>query len=134
MSQVGARSFADMLRVNRVLTGLVFEGNRIGAEGGMYLCEALENNHSLTRLNVASCNLRKTGGLSISSMLRKNSALEELIVKKNGLTSQGIQVIIPPLVLLVALLTPYPLPCLGPCRGLETQRSTEETRHQRESH
>jgi hypothetical protein len=89
---VGARSLADMLKANRVLCGLGLEGNRITAEGGMYLCESLENNHALTFLNIASCNLRKTGGISIAALLRKNATLEELIVKKNGLTSQGVQV------------------------------------------
>ena len=92
ITQVGARSLAEMLKANRVLCGLGLEGNRITAEGGMYLCESLENNHALTFLNIASCNLRKTGGVSIAALLRKNATLEELIVKKNGLTSQGVQV------------------------------------------
>ena len=31
-------------------------------------------------------------GVGIAALLRKNATLEELIIKKNGLTSQGVQV------------------------------------------
>jgi len=92
ITQVGARHLAEMLKSNRVLAVFALEGNRIAAEGGIHVCEALESNSAITHLNLASCNLRKSVASSISTMLRKNSTLEELILKKNGLASSGVQV------------------------------------------
>lgn len=69
---------------------LILEGNKMGSEGVKDLCDRIVDNTTLLSINMASCNLRHTGGFAISQYIKKNPALETLDLKKNGIKSDGI--------------------------------------------
>lgn len=65
------------------------EQRSAGAAGAAALAEALKNNASLTRLDLAACKLRADGVEALCAGLRSNTGLKALRLARNTLGDKG---------------------------------------------
>jgi hypothetical protein len=95
-----ANALADALAMNDTITSLDLASCSLGAVGAATLARGLQTNRSLTHLGL-SCNRitdgvidhMTTGAHGIASLLTHNSALKEVDLKHNSITSVGVSVI-----------------------------------------
>jgi Ran GTPase-activating protein (RanGAP) involved in mRNA processing and transport len=60
---------AATLKPKRLLTKIMLDYNKIGAEGAMLLSEGLMDNETLTNLNLSSCLIMQQGALALAQCL-----------------------------------------------------------------
>jgi Ran GTPase-activating protein (RanGAP) involved in mRNA processing and transport len=92
-----AELLRDILRSNKTITKLDLSYNAFGEFLGAVDCiaEGLGSNSTLLKINLSSCCL---GDVGVSTLARnlgsRNTALHKLSLKKNGITSTGIGVLL----------------------------------------
>jgi hypothetical protein len=85
----GARSLAAALDNNSTLTSLDLHDNEIGAEGARSLATALDNNATLTSLDLRRNNIGAEGARSLAAALRNNATLTSLELRGNNIGAEG---------------------------------------------
>ena len=83
--------------INRALKSANLAENDVGDEGAVAISAALENNNTLTELNLAAkwggVKISATGAQAIAKMLAVNRALTSLDLGYNGVGAGGAQAI-----------------------------------------
>ncbi len=74
---------------NTSLTWLDLSSNNIGPEGTKAIAKALENNTSLTSLDLSSNNIGPEGTKALAKALENNTSLTSLILWKNNIGPEG---------------------------------------------
>jgi Ran GTPase-activating protein (RanGAP) involved in mRNA processing and transport len=97
----GVTAIADAMRVNGALTMLSLAKNRLGEEGTKAICEALEQNQTLKKLDISGGAYGFTigeyedniggsaGAKHVAKMLVVNGALTSVDLSENHLTNRG---------------------------------------------
>ena len=92
ISEQGCVAIAEMLSYDTALTYLDLSDNPdIGREGMRKICDSLQNNIHLKRLNVSQINLDETD--DIAEMLCHNNTLTELNLSQNRINDAGMDII-----------------------------------------
>ncbi|CAF1335933.1 unnamed protein product [Didymodactylos carnosus] len=89
ISNEGAISIGDALKVNKTLTRLDIENNHILNEGATSIGDALKVNNTLTTLFISNNNISNEGATSIGDALKVNKKLVTLIIKNNNISDEG---------------------------------------------
>ena len=85
----GAKLLADALQQNRTLTSLNLAGNQIGDEGAKALAEALTQNRTLTSLSLGANNIGAEGVKALADALKQNRTLTNLDLGANNIGAEG---------------------------------------------
>ena len=80
----GVKSIVLMLENNTSLTSLNLWGNSIGDEGVMELAKVLQNNTTLTSLNLGYNSIHSNGFQTLADLLRINTTLKILDIEWNS--------------------------------------------------
>mmetsp|Transcript_36704 Transcript_36704/g.45842 ORF Transcript_36704/g.45842 Transcript_36704/m.45842 type:complete len:114 (+) Transcript_36704:730-1071(+) len=68
---------------------LCLENNRIDSEGGIAVGEALQQNNTLTSLDLANNDIGDDGALAVGKSLETNGSLTDLHLDKNNIQDTG---------------------------------------------
>ena len=82
-----AGALANFIQSQTKLNNLSLYGNPLGDAGIEVICQALENNQTVTRLSLQDTKIGEAGSKAIAQMLVKNSSLKWLDVRDNTLDS-----------------------------------------------
>jgi Ran GTPase-activating protein (RanGAP) involved in mRNA processing and transport len=87
----------DALKINKTLTRLNLNGNRIGPQNTSKILDALQHNNTMTELNFWDNDLNSGIAPSIACLLEINESLTELDLPNAHLTDLSCQIIAPAL-------------------------------------
>lgn len=91
----GAIALANMLKTNNTITEIHLAGNYIPNDGIIALAEALMVNNTVVTFNMNNNgNLQYSGATKISEMLKVNTCLTFLYMKKSGLDEDDFEIIL----------------------------------------
>lgn len=79
----GAKSIADLLRVQNHLQSISLEWNQLGSSGAIFLAEALKTNLSVTLLDLRNNNINSDGAVALADSMSNNSTLLVLDLRWN---------------------------------------------------
>ena len=83
--------FAELIKVNPVLTNLSLYGNNIGVDGAKAIAEALKVNPVLTNLDLRHNSIGDDGAKAIAEALKVNPVLKNLSVAYNNISGEAAQ-------------------------------------------
>ena len=86
ISDAGATSIAEAIKVNKTLTCLILVGNGITDAGATSLAEAIKVNKTLTNLNLFNNDLSDAGATSIAKAIKVNETLTNLNLCYTGVS------------------------------------------------
>ena len=86
ISNAGATSIAEAIKVNKTLTNLCLSDNRISDAGATSVAEAIRVNKKLTDLDLSDNRICDTGATSIAEAIRVNKTLTNLNLSNNGIS------------------------------------------------
>lgn len=95
ITSVGTSIIAKSLNGNTTLTTLELNHTKIGDIGIDQLCKVLAlNTSALTTLWIMNIEMSDTGMKYLGDMLKTNAVLEKLLLGKNNITDQGVQLLV----------------------------------------
>ncbi|CAF1559186.1 unnamed protein product, partial [Didymodactylos carnosus] len=89
ISNEGATSIADALKVNKTLRQLDVSHNNISNEGATSIADALKINTTLTWMSISNNNISNEGATSIAHALKINTTLSSLGISNNNISNEG---------------------------------------------
>ena len=84
-----ATLLANTLQNNHSLTSLNLEVNQVGDAGASALANAIQNNHSLKKLNLYSNQVGAAGASALANAIQNNHSLTDLHLGKNQVGAAG---------------------------------------------
>ena len=84
------RALAAALEENSTLTSLDLSWNEIGDKGATSMAAALEKNSTLTSLDLSENEIGHIGAASLAAALQKNSTLTSMSLRGNDIGDEGV--------------------------------------------
>ena len=94
IGSIDRAALADALKVNKTLTTLDLQHNKLGAKGAQAVASALRINKTLTTLNLGDNDIGDVGAEALASRLRGNTTLTTLEIQDNEISIDGAEALV----------------------------------------
>ena len=85
----GGKAIAEALKNNNRVTSVDLQFNDLGTEGGKAIAEALKNNNTITSIDLGNNTLGAEGGIAVAEALKNNNTITSLNLGSNALRAEG---------------------------------------------